>query len=242
MYCTNCGKELPEGSSFCTECGARVEGAGAQDTARTEATAPLSPPVEKTAVATPVASARPVGQQVPREVRPNRLAAHVVACVLGIIVCVLPLFGLMSVMGQQIGGVDLASLWVQARPATSLLKSAGVSADGIVVPLAVLSAVYCLLWLATAVADIACVASTCVSRDGSGAAVAASVLGVAFSLYPLVCVIAANLVFGDVLSSLGSGVLSTLVLFAPTGVCWAHLVVALAQLVMVLAPECYPSK
>ena len=233
MSCTNCGKELPDGSSFCSSCGARVK----------------SSVDEKTLMMQPAASAksessslRAESRDVTREENPNRLAAHVVACVLGVIVCVLPLFGLMSVVGQQVTGVDMASLWVQVRPAISLLQSVGVSAEGVVVPLAVLSGVYCLLWLATAVADIACIASTCVSKDGSGSAVVACVLGVAFSLYPLTCVIALNLVFGDILSALGSGVLSTLVIVAPTGICWAHLIISLAQLVMVLAPECYPSR
>ncbi len=36
MYCTNCGKQIPDGSAFCTECGAPT-GAGAPSAAGTAA-------------------------------------------------------------------------------------------------------------------------------------------------------------------------------------------------------------
>ena len=39
MLCLNCGKEIPNGADFCTNCGAPVESAGNADTAKANATA-----------------------------------------------------------------------------------------------------------------------------------------------------------------------------------------------------------
>ncbi len=39
MLCQNCGKEIPNGADFCTNCGAPVESAGNADTAKANAPA-----------------------------------------------------------------------------------------------------------------------------------------------------------------------------------------------------------
>lgn len=39
MLCQNCGKEIPNGADFCTNCGAPVESAGNADAAKANATA-----------------------------------------------------------------------------------------------------------------------------------------------------------------------------------------------------------
>ena len=51
MFCSNCGKELPEGTKFCSACGSPVGPAEA-----TETPSPAAAPVEETPAAAPVAA------------------------------------------------------------------------------------------------------------------------------------------------------------------------------------------
>lgn len=141
--------------------------------------------------------------------------------------------------GVSVRGLDLATLFMQSRLLVSLLESAKLSSDGLVVPATVISCGYCLLWLVGVVACISFIASTCVSADGSTSAVVSCVANVTLALYPLFLCAAIDFAFGDTMTRLGLSALSGAVLAAPTAACFVQLVVAAAQLVLVLAPECY---
>lgn len=68
MFCTNCGKELPEGTMFCTQCGRPVEAAGtpgvapAPEPAAGEASAPGAAPAPQPAAVAPAANPTPAAE------------------------------------------------------------------------------------------------------------------------------------------------------------------------------------
>lgn len=68
MFCTNCGKELPEGTMFCTQCGRPVEAAGtagvapAPQPAAGEASAPGAAPAPQPAAVAPAANPTPAAE------------------------------------------------------------------------------------------------------------------------------------------------------------------------------------
>lgn len=68
MFCTNCGKELPEGTMFCTQCGRPVEAAAtpgvapAPQPAAGEASAPGAAPAPQPAAVAPAANPTPAAE------------------------------------------------------------------------------------------------------------------------------------------------------------------------------------
>lgn len=76
MFCTNCGKELPEGTMFCTQCGRTVEAAATPGVAQAPQPAPEVAPVPEAASApqpapvtpeaNPTPSAEPVYTEAPQ--------------------------------------------------------------------------------------------------------------------------------------------------------------------------------
>lgn len=68
MFCTNCGKELPEGTMFCTQCGRPVEAAAtpgvapAPQPAAGEASAPGAAPASQPAAVAPAANPTPAAE------------------------------------------------------------------------------------------------------------------------------------------------------------------------------------
>lgn len=68
MFCTNCGKELPEGTMFCTQCGRPVEAAAtpgvapAPRPAAGEASAPGAAPAPQPAAVAPAANPTPAAE------------------------------------------------------------------------------------------------------------------------------------------------------------------------------------
>lgn len=68
MFCTNCGKELPEGTMFCTQCGRPVEAAAtpgvapAPEPAAGEASAPGAAPAPQPAAVAPAANPTPAAE------------------------------------------------------------------------------------------------------------------------------------------------------------------------------------
>ncbi|WP_297034813.1 zinc ribbon domain-containing protein [uncultured Enorma sp.] len=68
MFCTNCGKELPEGTMFCTQCGRPVEAAAtpgvapAPQPAAEEASAPGAAPAPQPAAVAPAANPTPAAE------------------------------------------------------------------------------------------------------------------------------------------------------------------------------------
>lgn len=63
MFCRNCGAELPEGTKFCSKCGAAVQ----------EPTAPPANPAESTPDASPVPSYTPVNKPTPKDTPGRRI-------------------------------------------------------------------------------------------------------------------------------------------------------------------------
>ena len=224
MYCKQCGKQIDDDARFCPSCGASVSVSREADASDITVRRQPSSTLER--------------REAARGGR-GRLAAHIVACVLAVAAAVMPLLGMASVFGVSVRGLDLATLFMQSRLLVSLLESAKLSSDGLVVPATVISCGYCLLWLVGVVACISFIASTCVSADGSTSAVVSCVANVTLALYPLVLCAAIDFAFGDTMTRLGLSALSGAVLAAPTAACFVQLVVAAAQLVLVLAPECY---
>lgn len=224
MYCKQCGKQIDDDARFCPSCGASVD-------ASREAGAP-----DITVFRQP--SSAPEGHEVARGGR-GRLAAHIVACVLAVAAVIMPLLGMASIFGVTVRGLDLATLFMQSKLFVSLLESVKLSSDGLVVPATVISCGYCLLWLVGVVACISFIASTCISADGSTSAVISSVVNVALALYPLLLCAAIDFIFGDTMTRLGLNALSGAMLAAPAAACFVQLVVAAAQFVLVLAPDCY---
>lgn len=68
MFCTNCGKELPEGTMFCTQCGRSVEAAATPGVAQAPqpaggaASAPGAAPATQPAPVTPAANPAPAAE------------------------------------------------------------------------------------------------------------------------------------------------------------------------------------
>ena len=158
-------------------------------------------------------SSAPEGHEVARGGR-GRLAAHIVACVLAVAAVIMPLLGMASIFGVTVRGLDLATLFMQSKLLVSLLESVKLSSDGLVVPATVISC-------------------------GSTSAVISSVVNVALALYPLLLCAAIDFIFGDTMTRLGLNALSGAMLAAPAAACFVQLVVAAAQFVLVLAPDCY---
>lgn len=65
MFCTNCGKELPEGTMFCTQCGRPVEAAAAPGVAQAPQPAPEVAPVPEAASAPQPAPVTPEANPTP---------------------------------------------------------------------------------------------------------------------------------------------------------------------------------
>lgn len=72
MFCTNCGKEIPDGTRFCTFCGTPMTRSASEPVTPSLAEAPAVPPVEAPAPAVPEGSAPE---------RPRRSKAPVIAAV-----------------------------------------------------------------------------------------------------------------------------------------------------------------
>lgn len=65
MFCTNCGKELPEGTMFCTQCGRPVEAAATPGVAQAPQPAPEVAPVPEAASAPQPAPVTPAANPAP---------------------------------------------------------------------------------------------------------------------------------------------------------------------------------
>lgn len=65
MFCTNCGKELPEGTMFCTQCGRPVEAAATPGVAQAPQPAPEVAPVPEAASAPQPAAVTPAANPAP---------------------------------------------------------------------------------------------------------------------------------------------------------------------------------
>lgn len=65
MFCTNCGKELPEGTMFCTQCGRPVEAAATPGVAQAPQPAPEVAPVPEAAPAPQSAAVTPAANPAP---------------------------------------------------------------------------------------------------------------------------------------------------------------------------------
>lgn len=65
MFCTNCGKELPEGTMFCTQCGRPVEAAATPGIAQAPQPAPEVAPVSEAAPAPQAAPVTPAANPAP---------------------------------------------------------------------------------------------------------------------------------------------------------------------------------
>lgn len=65
MFCTNCGKELPEGTMFCTQCGRPVEAAATPGVAQAPQPAPEVAPVPEAAPAPQAAPVTPAANPAP---------------------------------------------------------------------------------------------------------------------------------------------------------------------------------
>lgn len=81
MFCTNCGKKIPDDMRFCTFCGTPTRRAASEASAPASVETPVAPPVEPPAVVPPVEAPAPVMSEASAPERLRRSKVPVIAAV-----------------------------------------------------------------------------------------------------------------------------------------------------------------
>ena len=103
MFCTNCGKKIPDNMRFCTFCGTPTRRAASEASAPASVETPVAPPVEPSAVVPPVEAPAPVMSEASAPERPRRSKAPVIAAV----ACAVVALGGAGVAAALTGGFGL---------------------------------------------------------------------------------------------------------------------------------------
>lgn len=103
MFCTNCGKKIPDDMRFCTFCGTPTRRAASEASAPASVETPVAPPVEPPAVVPPVEAPAPVMSEASAPERPRRSKVPVIAAV----ACAVVALGGAGVAAALTGGFGL---------------------------------------------------------------------------------------------------------------------------------------
>lgn len=103
MFCTNCGKKIPDDMRFCTFCGTPTRRAASEASAPAFVETPVAPPVEPPAVVPPVEAPAPVMSEASAPERLRRSKVPVIAAV----ACAVVALGGAGVAAALTGGFGL---------------------------------------------------------------------------------------------------------------------------------------
>lgn len=103
MFCTNCGKKIPDNMRFCTFCGTPTRRAASEASAPASVETPVAPPVEPPAVVPPVEAPAPVMSEASAPERLRRSKVPVIAAV----ACAVVALGGAGVAAALTGGFGL---------------------------------------------------------------------------------------------------------------------------------------
>lgn len=103
MFCTNCGKKIPDDMRFCTFCGTPTRRAASEASAPASVETPVAPPVEPPAVVPPVEAPAPVMSEASAPERLRRSKVPVIAAV----ACAVVALGGAGVAAALTGGFGL---------------------------------------------------------------------------------------------------------------------------------------
>lgn len=103
MFCTNCGKKIPDNMRFCTFCGTPTRRAASEASAPASVETPVAPPVEPSAVVPPVEAPAPVMSEASAPERLRRSKVPVIAAV----ACAVVALGGAGVAAALTGGFGL---------------------------------------------------------------------------------------------------------------------------------------
>lgn len=103
MFCTNCGKKIPDDMRFCTFCGTPTRRAASEASAPASVETPVAPPVEPPAVVPPVEAPAPVMSETSAPERLRRSKVPVIAAV----ACAVVALGGAGVAAALTGGFGL---------------------------------------------------------------------------------------------------------------------------------------
>lgn len=103
MFCTNCGKKIPDNMRFCTFCGTPTRRAASEASAPASVETPVAPPVEPSAVVPPVEAPAPVMLEASAPERLRRSKVPVIAAV----ACAVVALGGAGVAAALTGGFGL---------------------------------------------------------------------------------------------------------------------------------------
>ena len=103
MFCTNCGKKIPDDMRFCTFCGTPTRRAASEASAPASVETPVAPPVEPLTVVPPVEAPAPVMSEASAPERLRRSKVPVIAAV----ACAVVALGGAGVAAALTGGFGL---------------------------------------------------------------------------------------------------------------------------------------
>lgn len=103
MFCTNCGRKIPDDMRFCTFCGTPTRRAASEASAPASVETPVAPPVEPPAVVPPVEAPAPVMSEASAPERLRRSKVPVIAAV----ACAVVALGGAGVAAALTGGFGL---------------------------------------------------------------------------------------------------------------------------------------
>lgn len=103
MFCTNCGRKIPDDMRFCTFCGTPTRRAASEASAPASVETPVAPPVEPSAVVPPVEAPAPVMSEASAPERLRRSKVPVIAAV----ACAVVALGGAGVAAALTGGFGL---------------------------------------------------------------------------------------------------------------------------------------